>query len=155
MRAKKIWVLMSILALLSAMLFAEGTDATSHTGLVLPDSGGDILPGLGQGLSLLDPQRLQMSQSYSLMYSSQGKSGDLVGLYQNWLSYRFSPRLQVGVNLGYFHRPMAALSHNAAIRNQALLTTFQLDYKPFDNLFIHFNFRSQPMIDYRHSPGRF
>jgi len=124
-------------------LFAEGSATAGQTGLMWPDSGGDMFSGIGRGLSLLDPQRLQMSQSYSLMYSSQGKSGDLVGLYQNWLSYRFSPRCKVGVNLGYFHRPVAALSHNAAIRNQALLTAFQLDFKPFDNLFIQFNFRSE------------
>jgi len=155
MRAIKCWSLVCLLALFPTMVFAEEVATAGRTGLVWPDSGGDMFSGIGQSLSLLDPQRLQMFQSYSLMYSSQGKSGDLVGLYQNWLSYSFSPRFKVGVNLGYFHRPVAALSHNAAIRNQALLTAFQLDLKPFDNLFIQFNFRSQPVIDYRHSPGRF
>jgi hypothetical protein len=155
MTVKGIWLLISILMVWPVMSLADGTDTAGRTGLMSPNSDANIFPGLGQGLSLLDPQRLQMSQSYSLMYSTQGRSGDLVGLYQNWLSYRFSPRLKVGVNLGYWHRPVAALSRNATIRNQALLTTFQVDVQPFDNLFIHFNFRSQPVIDYRHSPGRF
>jgi hypothetical protein len=155
MRAKKGWLLVCILALLPALLFAEGAGTAGRTGLIWPDSGGDIWPGMGRGISLLDPQRLQMSQSYSLVYSSRGKSGDLVGLYQNWLSYRISPNFKVGVNLGYFHRPIAGLPQGAAVRHQALLTAFQMDFKPFDNLFIQFNFRSQPAIDYRHSPGRF
>jgi hypothetical protein len=96
-----------------------------------------------------------MSQSYGLIYSSAGKSGDLVGLYQNRLSYRISSRLNLRVDLGYLHRPLPSQSRNTAIRNQALLTAFQLDFKPIENLFIQFNVRSYPMVDYRYSPLRF
>ena len=155
MRFKTTCLLLFLLAILPAMLFAEGSDTERRMGLASPGAWGMMLPQLEGGVSLLDPQRLQMSQSYGLLYSTGGKSGDLVGLYQNRLSYHFSPRLNLRVDLGYLHRPVPSLSRNATIRNQALLSAFQLDFQPIDNLFIQFNFRSLPVLDYRNSPFGF
>jgi hypothetical protein len=155
MWSKTSWLLICILALLPSVLLAEGTGVVVKTDLTYPLSGQNIFGSFGQGLSLLDPQRLHMSQSYGLVYSSRGKSGDLVGLYQNMLSYRVSPSLNVKVNLGYFHRPLAINSNTSTLRHQALMTAFQLDFQPIDNVFIQFNYRSQPVIDYRDSLWRF
>lgn len=149
------WSLVCILALLPSVLFAEGADTAGQMSLAVPGSAQSMFPGFGQGISLLDPQRLQMSQSYGLVYSSRGGSRDLVGLYQNRLSYRFSPRLNVRVDLGYYHRPVAALSRTSSFRRQALMTALQLDFQPIDNFFIQLNFQSQPVIDHRDSLWRF
>lgn len=149
------WSLLCVLVLLPSVLIAEEAQVAGQTGLALPGLSRDMFSGFGQGISLLDPQRLRISQSYGLTYSSRGKSADLVGLYQNCLSYRFSPRLNVKVHLGYLHQPIAVLSHSSSIRREALMTAFQLDFQPIDNFFIHFNFRSHPVIDYRDSLWRF
>jgi hypothetical protein len=155
MRTRTGWSLICMLTLLACVLFAGENSAADGTGLALPSLNGELFSGLGQGVSLLDPQRLQMSQGYSLMYSSGGRSRDLVGLYQNWLSYRFSPRLNVRVNMGYFHRPVAALSNTSTVHKQALSTAFQVDFRPLDNVFIQLNFQSRPVTDYRDSLWRF
>jgi hypothetical protein len=151
MHFTKTGLLLCSLALLPVMVNADDDVPGSQTGLPLTGLQGGAFPGAAQGLSLLDPQRLQMSQSYGLMYSysSGQRKGDLVGLYQNMLSYRFSPRLNMKVGLGYLHQPVAALSQNDTIRNQALMTAFQVDYQPFHNVFIHFGYQSLPVIDSR------
>lgn len=154
MLSSKMCLLICILALMPAMLFAEGGVMDSHIGLALPGLGQSTLSGASQGLSLLNPQRLQMSQSYGLVYSSDGKNGDMVGLYQNLLSYRISPRLNLKFNLGYYHRPFATSSATSSFNRQALMTAFQVDFRPFDNVFIRFDYRSQPVIDYRDSLWR-
>jgi hypothetical protein len=157
MLSKKILLLFCSLALIPAMLFAEGDLHNSHIGLTRPGIGLQNLPGTSQGLSLLDPGRLQMSQSYGLAYSyySGQRGGDLVGLYQNVLSYQLSQRLDVKVGLGYLHRPVEILTQNDAIRTQALMTAFQVDFRPFDNVFIQFNYQSLPAIGYRDPLGRY
>jgi hypothetical protein len=150
MLGKKMWLPLIFLLISPAALFAQTETPDQRTGLTLPGLGSSILPGTSGGVSLLNPERFQMSQSYGISYSyisGQGK-GDLLGLYQNRLSYRFSPRLNVQVGLGFLHRPVASLSENSAIRNQALMTAFQVDYRPFDNIFIHFSYQSLPEIGY-------
>jgi|GEM_PF-2833566 len=149
MLGKKIWLPMIIIVLLPAVPFAQTEAPDQRVGLTLPGLGLNILPGTSGGVSLLDPERFQMSQSYGISYSyisGEGK-GDMLGLYQNRLSYRFSPRLNVQVGLGFLHRPLATLSENSTIRSQALMTAFQVDYRPFDNIFIHFSYQSLPGID--------
>jgi len=148
MLGRVIWLLVIALLLIPAVSFAYGELADQRVGLTLPGLEQSILSGTSRGLSLLNPERLQMSQSYGMMvsYSSGQGKGDLLGLYQNMLSYRFSPRLNVQVGLGFLHRPLATFSENSAIRNQALMTAFQVDYRPFDNIFIHFSYQSLPGI---------
>jgi hypothetical protein len=148
MRARNMPLLVIVLLLMPAVSLAQGETSDQRVGLTLSGLEQSILPGTSQGLSLLDPERFQMSQSYGVMYSyssGQGK-GNLLGIYQNQLSYRFSPRLNVQVGLGFLHRPLATFSENSAIRNQALMTAFQVDYRPFDNIFIRFSYQSLPEI---------
>jgi len=141
-------LLVIALLLMPAASFAYGELPDQRVGLTLPRLEQSISSGTSQGLSLLNPERLQMSQSYGMAvsYSSGQGKGDLLGLYQNTLSYRFSPRLNVQMGLGFLHRPLATFSENSATRNQALMTAFQVDYRPFDNIFFHFSYQSLPGI---------
>ena len=143
-----------ILMLMAGLSFAGGDVGDHRAGLSLPGLDLGDLPGANQGLSLLDSQRLQMSQSFGLVYSSDGKKGDMVGLYQNLLSYRISPRLNLKVNLGFMHRPLADNQSSAGLNRQALMTAFQLDFRPLDNVFIRFDYRSLPVTGYRESLWR-
>jgi hypothetical protein len=140
--------------LMASMSFAEGDVADHRAGLSPPGLDLGDLPRANQGLSLLDPQRLQMSQSFGLVYSSDGKKGDMVGLYQNLLSYRVSPRLNLKVNLGFMHRPLADSQASTGLNRQALMTAFQVDFRPLDNVFIRFDYRSLPVTGYRESLWR-
>jgi hypothetical protein len=135
--------------LMAGLSFADGDVGDQRIGLSYPGLDLGDLPGTGQGLSLLDPQRLDMSHSFGLIYSSDGKKGDMVGLYQNLLSYRFSPRLNLRVNLGFMHRPFLNSQASTGLNRQALMTAFQVDFRPLDNVFIRFDYRSLPVTGYR------
>jgi hypothetical protein len=145
---KKRPLLIFVLLLIPLASLAQENTAHGRVGLTVPGMATSVFPGPRQGLSLLNPERLQMSHSYGVMYfySSGQKKGDLLGLYQNRLSYRLSPRLNVQVGLGFLHHPLATFSENSTIRNQALMTAFQVDYRPFANIFIHFQYQSLPTI---------
>jgi hypothetical protein len=149
------WLPIIVLLLMPVVCPAQESTPDDPIGLTMPGMSSGTFPGAvaSGGLSLLDPGRFDMSQSYGVMYSfSSGQGdGDLLGLYQNRLSYRFSPRLNVQLGLGFLHRPLAIQSENSAIRNQALMTAFQVDYRPFDNIFIHFSYQSLPGIGSRYS----
>ena len=147
----KMCLLICVLILMAGTALAQGDIGDHRAGLSLPGLDLGELPGANQGLSLLDPQRLQMSQSFGLVYSSNGKKGDMVGLYQNLLSYRISPRLNLKVNLGYMHRPLADSQASAGLSRQALMTAFQVDFRPLDNIFIRFDYRALPVTGYRES----
>jgi hypothetical protein len=150
MLGRKIWVTVIAVLIIPAVCLSQEHAPDQRVGLAVPGLETGILSGTAGsgGLSLLNPERFNMSHSYGVMatYSSGQGSGDLLGLYHNRLSYRFSPRLNVQLGLGFLHRPLATLSKNSAIRNQALMTAFQVDYRPFDNIFIHFSYQSLPGI---------
>jgi len=154
MPGRKMWLPIIVMLLMPAICPAQESAPDHPIGLTLPGMSASILPGAAasRGLSLLDPGRFDMSQSYGVMYSfsSGQKDGDLLGLYRNRLSYRFTPRLNVQLGLGFLHRPLANQSENSAIRNQALMTAFQVDYRPFDSIFIHFSYQSLPGIGSRY-----
>lgn len=102
--------------LLIWMVFALFPIGSSAQGLKLPavpseqgvrsDFGpGTLTPTLSSSAirGLLDPSRLSMSHTYSMMFSSDGTSGALTGLYLNTLRYRFDAPLLMEVQVGYLH----------------------------------------------------
>lgn len=68
------------------------------------------LPGLtGQagGFSLLNPSRFSMRQSYTMSYVTDGRQGDMTGLYLSRMRYDFDMPLSLLVDVGLFHKPLA------------------------------------------------
>jgi hypothetical protein len=57
--------------------------------------------------SLLDPSRLHMTQSYSLMYSNSKAGSSSLAMYFNSIEYQVSNPLTVRFNIGYLHQPGA------------------------------------------------
>ena len=98
---------------------------------------------------LLDPGRFSMHQSYSMSYWSNGREGDMTGLYLNRLQYDFSIPLSLQVDIGLFHKPMALFNGGKGeapgAENQTLtIPRVGLTYQPSKNIFMAFEYFSVP-----------
>jgi hypothetical protein len=96
-------------------------------------------------ISLFDPSRLTMKQSYSFGYYSGAGTNGSIGYYLNSIEYAFSSPLKIRVDLGYLHSPTNLLSGTSSGLNSGVfIPGFAIDWRPSKN----FNFR----LDYRHVP---
>ena len=133
MRSLAIWM---VLVFLPVTSFAQGlrpsavlSESGMRPGLELNTSVPHILSRAG---GLLDPSRLSMSHTYSMMFSSDGRSGELTGLYLNTLRYRFDAPLFVEVQMGYLHRGgVGLLSGGSEVGGGRLVVPgVQVQYRP-------------------------
>ncbi len=111
----------------------------------LPSKSSFVLP---KNLSLFNPERFKMSQSYSMFYSS-GRSGGMRGMYENTINYKISDKLNMRLNVGYMFQPGFINSKNNSasnFNNGIFLPNFDLTYRPSKNTFLNFSYRT-------YSPG--
>jgi len=99
--------------------------------------------------SLLDPQRMQISHSYSFSYLSGGGQSGSVGMYFGAIQYQISKPLTLRVGLAYTHNPMTAFGANTgSIVNEGIYPSFSLDYRPSPNLYLEIGFQRVPGYNY-------
>ena len=124
--------------------FAQFKDSGSSipgikNGFIRPSTGG-LLNGL------LNSSRLSMSQSYSMSYSSAGGGGFMQGLYLNNMNYRLSPKMMMGLQLGYLHTPYNSYSGGSNdSMNGDFIGGATLTYKPSKNMSLSLGFSRMPM----------
>jgi len=90
---------LTILAMISFILIAFGARAgvEGEDPFSLKDQN-------RSGVSLLDPQRLSLSHSYGLYFSS-GRGTKSLALYRSSIRYHLAQPLTVNMDLGYVHSP--------------------------------------------------
>jgi hypothetical protein len=111
------------------------TDEENGTSLL---SSGNLRIG---GFSLLDPSKLQRSTVLSYGVSTNGSGASYQqALVMNTFSYRISEPLSVRLHLGFSYYPSLPSFSNAS--RSSVLPGFEIDYKPFNNFFIHFEYNS-------------
>ena len=99
-------------------------------------------------VSLFDPSKLTMSQSYSFSYFTGGGHSGNVGLYMNSIEYAIANPLKIRVDLGFLHTPSQLFSGNSSVvRNGVFIPGVSLDWRPSR----HFNLR----LDYRQQPSAY
>lgn len=101
------------------------------------------------GLIGLDPNRLHVSQSYTLSYMTLGGKAISQGVYLNSMQYNFSVPLSVNVEWGLMHSPMAAVGVNSPFQNGLFISRAGLEYKPSDNFQIGIQYSTYPDYYYR------
>lgn len=102
--------------------------------------------------SLLDPSRFSMQQSYSIMYSSVGGTGQTIGLYLNSMRYELSKSLDLNVTLGWLHQPGLMFSNDRGTRDYGeILPNFQLKYEPSEKFRLMIGVETMPGV---YSNGR-
>ncbi len=105
------------------------------------------LPQTGLRGGLLDPNRFSMSQSYSIGFFSDGKSGVTTGLYTNYITYNFSSPLTLKVKLGYLHDPsMLFRSSSSSGAAGLFLPEVRLIYNPSENFRVDFIYSVVPAV---------
>ncbi len=132
---KKLTLLILVLIpVMAYMAFAQGVPDLKGKSYLSKD-----------GLSLFDPSRLIMKQSYSFGYYSGSGTSRSIGYYLNSIEYAFSSPLKIRVDLGYLHSPTNLLSGTSSGLNSGIFVPgFAIDWRPSKN----FNLR----LDYRHVP---
>jgi len=101
-----------------------------------------------KSMSLLDPERFTMKNSYMMSFSSVGGSGSLMGMYLNTMEYRFNcpliMRLQVAYQsqTGHLFGNKNSFTGNPNIEDGRMyIPSFDLIYKPTKNTTLSFHYR--------------
>lgn len=99
-------------------------------------------------MSLLDPDRFSMKQSYMASFSSTGGSGGVMGTYINSMEYRFNAPLILRLKVAYQTQTGTVFGHKdsfTGLRQNAqgrlFVPSFDVVYKPFKNTTIGISYR--------------
>jgi hypothetical protein len=102
--------------------------------------------------SLLDPSRLHMTQSYSLMYLSSKTGSSSLAMYFNSIEYQISNPLSVRFDIGYLHQPGMILKNSkTGMQSGQLIPGLSLTYRPSENFLFRFDYRQVPVINNNYS----
>lgn len=97
-----------------------------------------------RNFSLLDPQRLKMSHSYTFSYFSNSETSGSFGVYTTTLKYQLSNPLSLTLNLNYLHQPLSVFGQSNLRVKESILPNFQLHYKPSNNFSLWINVLTFP-----------
>lgn len=140
---KKAVILFLVLSIATGV-FAQFKDSGSS----VPGIKNSFIQPSPRGLlnGIMDPTRLSMSQSYSMSYSSAGGGGFMQGMYLNNMSYRLSPKMMLGLQMGYLHTPYNSYSggFNQSV-NGDIIGGASLTYRPSKNVALSLGFSRMPM----------
>jgi len=104
-----------------------------------------------KGLSLFDPSRLRISNSYTFSYFSSGNTSGSLGIYTTTLNYQLSHPLSLTLSINYLHQPLSVFGSSGSrygrndlgIKN-SVLPNFQLQYRPSNNFSFMINILTYP-----------
>ena len=122
----KLLVVVIALAIGCQALWAQGVENAPATGSSVTNQ--SSLKGASNPFSLLSSSRIRWSNSYSVSFFSGGGRSGSVGLLNTSMSYEFSPKLSLGLNLGILHNPGSLWGDRN--NNSTLLPGMRLDYHP-------------------------
>ena len=91
----------------------------------------------GNGLQFggwLDPQRFSMTHSYGLTFTRWGGQSFNYGIYTNRMEYRVSNPLTLSTTISVLHQPFTMLNGGLAGNGLGVLSSFQLEYRPSENM---------------------
>ena len=89
------------------------------------------------GISLLDPSRLHMSNSVQMGYFSGNGISASRGMYMNTLTYELSRPLSVTTHLGIQFQPSGPAEWNPANYGNQFVGGAELNWHPARNMFFH------------------
>ena len=129
-------------------LFLPATGFGQVTDLVRKDTGAAsspsfLKPARAKRFSLLDPEKVSMSHQYSMLFSSGSRGRGATGVYQNTISYKFSPSMLLRVNVGVVHQLMSSSSlQTGQHKNTAgrVIPGFDFTYRPSDKMIFHVSY---------------
>ena len=92
--------------------------------------------------SLLDPAKVSMSHQYSMLFGAGNLGSRAAGIYQNTISYKFSPSMLLNVNVDVVHQLKSSGSNSISQRSQnsRVVPGFDFTYKPTRNMIFHVSY---------------
>ena len=97
-----------------------------------------------KSLSLLDPSRVKINNSYSFSYFSGGNTSGSFGIYTTTLKYRVSNPLSIALSLNYLHQPLSVFGRDDLRIKNSIMPNFQLYYRPNNNFSFMINVLTFP-----------
>ena len=153
---RKVVIYASVFCLLPALLWASSPSDLKALKPSMGDPSGTPgllgLPGEAGRLSLLDPTRFSMSQSYSVGFSSDGKSGQMGGMYLNTIKYRFTRPISLQFQIGYVRSSALFGSQYSSTSGQFFIPNFELRYQPTKHILFTIRYQSLPQRSTSYSP---
>ena len=137
----------------SAQLKSQMHADESASASMVRQSPGTWGGGLSSFFGLLDPNRFMMRHSFALNYLSAGGTGLSMASYTNSMFYRIADPLDVRVDVtlqGSPFGPTAGMDRNDL--SGIYLSRAELNYKPWDNVFMQFQYRQMPYSLYYGNP---
>jgi hypothetical protein len=146
-----------ILAVAAALLCASASMAQFKSQV---DQGSRVSDGVApQTGSLLfgwfNPERFHMRHSFDLSYSTFGGQGMSLGTYTNSMTYDIADNLNARADLSMSWSPYNSFSKFGGKQNDLssiYLSRAELNYKPWDNVLVKFQYRQIPYGNYYYSP---
>ncbi len=121
-----------------------------------PTAGAFFGPRLNSpGLLNMSNMKMNHSMSFSSGFSSQG-DGFYQSRYTNHLFYKFSPKLELNVDLSLVNYGTANIDNSFSIsgnkdNSTAVIPEFSLNYRPTENTTIRIEYRSMGMNTAHHN----
>ena len=106
-------------------------------------------------LGWFNPDKFHMHHSFDLSYMTLGNQSLSLGTYTNSMSYEFADNLVARTDLSMSYSPYNTLPTVNGKRNDlssVYLSRAQLDFKPWNNVLVQFQYRSLPYSSYYYSP---
>jgi hypothetical protein len=108
-----------------------------------------------RSMSLLDPDRFSMKQSYIANFSSTGGNGGVMGMYINSMEYRFNAPLILRLKVAYqtgtgmlFGNKDSFTGLRQRDQGRLFVPSFDVVYKPFKNTTINIAYRDYTGMNY-------
>ena len=99
-------------------------------------------------LGFFDPEKFHMHHSFSLSYQTMGGEGMSLGTYTNSMTYDFTDKLNARADVSFMYSPYNTLSglgtKGKTDLSQIFLSRAEVNYKPWDNVFLQVQFRQIP-----------
>jgi hypothetical protein len=106
-------------------------------------------------LGWFDPSKFSMHHSFSMSYTSFGGNGISLGTYTNTMMYDFASNLRARADVSMSYSPFNTLPMQNGKKNDLssiYLSNASVDYKPWDNVMVQFQYRTLPYGWYYNSP---
>ncbi|MGA9118253.1 MAG: hypothetical protein WB699_02705 [Bacteroidota bacterium] len=99
-------------------------------------------------LGFFDPEKFHMHHTFSLSYQTMGGEGMSLGTYTNSMTYDFTDKLNARADVSFMYSPYNTLSglgtKGKTDLSQIFLSRAEVNYKPWDNVFLQVQFRQIP-----------
>jgi len=102
-----------------------------------------------------NPENFHMRHSFGLSYMTFGGQGMSLGTYTNSMTYDFSEKLNARADISMSYSPYNTFSTFGGKKNDLssiYLSRAEVNYKPWENVQVKFQYRQVPYGNYYYSP---